>query len=59
MADYEMEDFVYELNYEGARLAREVCDEVTAEDPTNPRFVVSAIRPTNRTGSISPSILEI
>ena len=41
MADYEMEDFVYELNYEGARLAREVCDEVTAEDPANPRFVVS------------------
>ena len=36
MADYEMEDYVYELNYEGARLAREVCDEVTAKDPTKP-----------------------
>jgi len=56
MADYEMEEYVYELNYEGARLAREVCDEVTAKDPTKPRFVVGAIGPTNRTGSISPSV---
>merc|ERR1719491_1964226 len=56
MADYEMEDHVYELNYEGARLAREACDEVTAQDPKNPRLVVGAIGPTNRTGSISPSV---
>ncbi|KAG7364831.1 methionine synthase [Nitzschia inconspicua] len=56
MADYEMEAYVYELNYESARLAREVCDEITAKDPTKPRFVVGAIGPTNRTGSISPSV---
>ena len=56
MADYEMEPYTYELNYESARLAREVCDEVTARDPTKPRFVVGAIGPTNRTGSISPSV---
>ena len=56
MADYDMEAYAYELNYEGARLAREVCDEVTAKDPTKPRFVVGAIGPTNRTGSISPSV---
>jgi len=56
MADYEMEDYAYELNYEGARLAREACDEVTAKDPTKPRFVVGAIGPTNRTASISPSV---
>ena len=56
MADYEMEAFAYELNYEGARLAREACDAVTAMDPTKPRFVVGAIGPTNRTGSISPSV---
>ena len=56
MADYEMEPYVYELNYESARLAREVCDEITAKDPTRPRFVVGAIGPTNRTGSISPSV---
>ena len=56
MADYEMESYVYELNYESARLAREVCDEITAKDPSKPRFVVGAIGPTNRTGSISPSV---
>ena len=56
MADYEMEDYVYELNYEGARLARKACDEVTVADPTKPHFVVRAIGPTNRTGSISPSV---
>jgi 5-methyltetrahydrofolate--homocysteine methyltransferase len=55
-ADYDMEHIVYELNYEGARLAREACDEVTAMDPTKPRFVVGAMGPTNRTGSISPSV---
>jgi len=56
MADYKMEGYVYELNYAGARLAREACDEVTAVDPTKPRFVVGALGPTNRTGSISPSV---
>lgn len=56
MGDYEMTDYVYELNYEGARLAREACDEATAKDPTKPRFVVGAMGPTNRTGSISPSV---
>jgi 5-methyltetrahydrofolate--homocysteine methyltransferase len=56
MGDYEMEKYIYELNYMGAKLAREVCDEVTAKDPTKPRFVAGAIGPTNRTGSISPSV---
>jgi 5-methyltetrahydrofolate--homocysteine methyltransferase len=55
-ADYKMEALVYELNYDSARLAREVCDKVTAADPTKPRFVVGAIGPTNRTASISPDV---
>jgi len=55
-ADYKMENLAYELNYAGARLAREACDEMTAQDPTRPRFVVGALGPTNRTGSISPSV---
>jgi len=56
MADYKMEAYAYELNYVGARLAREACDEVTAKDPTKPRFVFGALGPTNRTGSISPDV---
>jgi 5-methyltetrahydrofolate--homocysteine methyltransferase len=55
-ADYKMESLAYELNYAGARLAREACDEATAKDSSQPRFVVGALGPTNRTGSISPSV---
>ena len=54
MADYEMEKDVYELNFESARIAREACEEATAKDPSKPRFVMGALGPTNRTGSISP-----
>ncbi len=56
MADYGMESLAYELNYESARLAREQADEVTALDPSRPRFVAGALGPTNRTASISPDV---
>ncbi len=56
MADYKMEDLVYELNYESARIAKEVAKEVTAENPEKPRFVAGAIGPTNKTASMSPDV---
>ena len=49
MADYFMEDLVYELNYESARIAKQVADEFTAKEPHKPRFVVGSIGPTNKT----------
>lgn len=52
MADYHLEDLVYELNYESARIAREVADEFTDK----PRFVAGSIGPTNRTASMSPDV---
>ena len=55
-ADYGLEDFAYELNSEGARLAREAADIVTNETPDKPRFVAGAIGPTNRSASISPDV---
>eukprot|EP00604_Paraphysomonas_vestita_P002861 CAMPEP_0174818660 /NCGR_PEP_ID=MMETSP1107-20130205/1485_1 /TAXON_ID=36770 /ORGANISM="Paraphysomonas vestita, Strain GFlagA" /LENGTH=1249 /DNA_ID=CAMNT_0016030869 /DNA_START=343 /DNA_END=4093 /DNA_ORIENTATION=+ len=55
-ADYKMENLAYEMNYAGAKLAREVCDEMTSLHPDRPCFVVGALGPTNRTGSISPSV---
>jgi 5-methyltetrahydrofolate--homocysteine methyltransferase len=55
-ADYALEHVVYELNYESARLAREVADEFTAQTPAQPRFVAGAIGPTNRTASLSPDV---
>jgi len=57
-ADYDMQDLAYELNVESARIAREACDEVTALDPTRPRFVGGSIGPTNRTASISPDVAD-
>ena len=56
MADYKMEHLVYELNFASAKLCREACDKFTALTPEKPRFAVGAIGPTNRTGSISPSV---
>lgn len=56
MADYKMEELVYELNYESARIAKEVANEITAKDPGNPRFVAGAIGPTNKTASMSPDV---
>ncbi|TAE34055.1 MAG: methionine synthase [Cytophagales bacterium] len=56
MADYRMEHLVYELNYESARIAREVANEVTRENPDKPRFVAGAMGPTNRTASLSPDV---
>jgi len=56
MADYELEDLVYELNFESARIAREVADEFTLRDPHKPRFVAGSIGPTNRTASMSPDV---
>ncbi|WP_432670479.1 homocysteine S-methyltransferase family protein [Flavobacterium sp. SM2513] len=52
MADYHLEDYVYELNYQSAKIAREVADEFTDK----PRFVAGSIGPTNRTASMSPDV---
>ena len=54
MADYEMEELVYELNYQSAQLARAAADEFSTAD--KPRFVAGAIGPTTRTTSISPDV---
>ncbi|WP_010179833.1 homocysteine S-methyltransferase family protein [Aquimarina agarilytica] len=56
MEDYGMEDLVYELNYESAKIAKEVADEFTAKNPDKPRFVAGSIGPTNRTASMSPDV---
>ena len=56
MADYQMEHLVYELNFESARLAKEVAMEFTAKNPKKPRFVAGSIGPTNKTASMSPKV---
>ncbi len=54
MADYQMQELAYELNLEGARLARSAAEAASTDD--KPRFVAGAIGPTNRTCSISPDV---
>ena len=56
MADYGMEELAYELNVEGARLARKIADAKTAENPDKPRFVAGVLGPTSRTCSLSPDV---
>jgi 5-methyltetrahydrofolate--homocysteine methyltransferase len=56
MADYHLEHLVYELNYESAKIAREVADVFTAKNPYKPRYVAGSIGPTNRTASMSPDV---
>src|SRR6201991_3542511 len=54
-ADYDMSDLAYELNRDGAKLARAAAKRAEAEDG-KPRFVAGALGPTNRTASISPDV---
>ncbi len=56
MADYGMEALVYELNYESARIAKQVAQEYTEKDPSKPRFVAGSMGPTNKTASMSPDV---
>ena len=56
MADYHMEELVYELNYESAKITRKICDEFTNLNPDKPRFVAGSMGPTNKTASLSPDV---
>jgi 5-methyltetrahydrofolate--homocysteine methyltransferase len=58
MADYGLEDHVYEMCYQSARLAREATDRHRAAHPERPRFVAGSLGPTNKTASISPDVQD-
>jgi 5-methyltetrahydrofolate--homocysteine methyltransferase len=56
-ADYGLgEEWVYQINFQSAKIAREVADEYTAKNPAKPRFVAGSCGPTNKTASISPDV---
>lgn len=56
MADYHMENLVWELNVEATKLAKQAAEEFTIKNPGKPRFVAGSIGPTNRTASLSPDV---
>lgn len=55
-ADYGLETLVYDLNYNGAKLAKKAAEEYTSLDPEKPRFVAGSMGPTNKTASLSPDV---
>ena len=55
MADYGMESLVYELNFAGAKLARESADRL-GKSENRDIFVAGVLGPTNRTCSLSPDV---
>jgi len=55
-ADYDMQEYAYEINLEAAKIARRAADEFNEKTPDKPRFVAGALGPTTRSASISPNI---
>jgi len=55
-ADYGLAPLVGELNFAGARLAREICDSRSTAE--RPRLAAGVLGPTNRTASISPDVSD-
>jgi 5-methyltetrahydrofolate--homocysteine methyltransferase len=53
-ADYGLQEVVYELNLDAARIAREAADAAATAE--RPRFVAGVLGPTNRTASLSPDV---
>ena len=56
MADYHVQEYVREMNLAAVKIAREVADEYTKENPAKPRFVAGSVGPTNKTCSMSPDV---
>ncbi len=56
LADYQMEDLAYEINFESAKLAKEAADKFTKANPEKPRYVAGSMGPTNKTASMSPDV---
>lgn len=55
MADYQMEDLAYELNYESAKIAKEVAQKITVQNTDKPRFFAGSIGPTNKSPAYLPT----
>ena len=55
-ADYHLEDLVYEINFQSAKIAKEVAAEFTQKEPGKPRFVAGSMGPTTKLASMSPDV---
>ncbi|MBO7255481.1 MAG: homocysteine S-methyltransferase family protein [Paludibacteraceae bacterium] len=55
-ADYNMCDYVIEMNAAAAKIARKIADEFTQKDPSKKRYVAGSVGPTNKMASMSPDV---
>jgi 5-methyltetrahydrofolate--homocysteine methyltransferase len=51
LADYGLEEHVFEINQAAAKLARQAADLMSRQTPDKPRFVAGSIGPTSRSAS--------
>src|SRR5436189_3909192 len=56
LADYNMQDLAYEINFSAAKIAKKAANEYTKKDPSKPKFVAGAMGPMNKTLSLSPDV---
>ncbi len=56
MADYDLQDRVYQLNFQSAQIARKMADKYSKITPDKIRFVAGSMGPTNKTASLSPQV---
>lgn len=55
-ADYHLEFLVYQINFQAAKIAKEVAEEFTRKEPNKPRFVAGSMGPTTKLASMSPDV---
>lgn len=56
--DYGLSEYVYEMNFNAARIAKKAAEKFTKINPEKPRFVAGAMGPTNKTASMSPKVTD-
>src|SRR5438876_7076949 len=56
LAEFALQDQVFEINKTAAELARRAADDFTRRDPSKPRFVAGSIGPTNKTLSMATHV---
>ncbi len=56
LADYQLQDRAFDINFAAARLARRAADRASDRTPDRRRFVAGSLGPTNRTASMSPDV---
>lgn len=56
--DYGLENQVYEINFQAARIAKQAAEKYTELNPEKPRYVAGAMGPTNKTASMSPDVAD-